>query len=44
VGRYALDNFRSREFDWAVGAAGLPETTTPYTLRHSGLAVSGAFS
>jgi len=24
-------------FSWAVGAAGLPESTTPYTLRHSGL-------
>lgn len=36
-GRYALDNFRSREFDWAVAAAGLPASTSPYTLRHSGL-------
>ena len=31
------NNFRRREFDWAVHAAGFPETTTPYTLRHSGL-------
>ena len=36
-GRHALGNFRRREFDWAVNAAGLPESTTPYTLRHSGI-------
>lgn len=36
-GVYRLDNFRPREFAWAVEAAGLPKTTTPYTLRHSGL-------
>lgn len=36
-GLYALGNFRRREFDWAVAAAGLPESTTPYVLRHSGL-------
>jgi integrase len=36
-GVYRLDNFRPREFAWAVEAAGLPESTTPYTLRHSGL-------
>jgi integrase len=36
-GVYALGNFRRREFEWAVGAAGLPKATTPYTLRHSGL-------
>jgi integrase len=35
--RYALNNFRPREFAWAVDAAGLPESVTPYTLRHSGL-------
>jgi integrase len=34
---FALGNFRRREFDWAVGAAGLPESTTPYVLRHSGI-------
>jgi integrase len=34
---YALNRFRRIEFTWAVGAAGLPEETTPYTLRHSGL-------
>jgi integrase len=32
-----LRNFRRREFTWAVDAAGLPEGTTPYTLRHSGI-------
>jgi integrase len=36
-GVYRLDNFRPREFTWAVAAAGLPESTTPYSLRHSGL-------
>jgi len=36
-GVYRLDNFRPREFAWAVEAAGLPKATTPYTLRHSGL-------
>jgi integrase len=36
-GRYELNNFRPREFAWAVVAAGLPESMTPYTLRHSGL-------
>jgi len=36
-GVYALGNFRRRQFDWAVHAAGLPSSTTPYTLRHSGL-------
>ena len=36
-GRYELNNFRPREFAWAVAAAGLPESVTPYTLRHSGL-------
>jgi integrase len=36
-GRYALGNFRRRQFAWAVAAAGLPESVTPYTLRHSGL-------
>jgi integrase len=36
-GVYHLNNFRRREFSWAVAAAGLPESTTPYTLRHSGL-------
>jgi integrase len=36
-GRYALGNFRRRSFDWAVSAAGPPESTTPYTLRHSGI-------
>jgi integrase len=34
---YALNRFRRIEFNWAVEAAGLPESTTPYTLRHSGL-------
>jgi integrase len=34
---YALNRFRRIEFVWAVDAAGLPEGTTPYTLRHSGL-------
>lgn len=36
-GPYALGNFRRRRFDWAAGAAGLPESTTPYSLRHSGI-------
>jgi integrase len=36
-GRYALGNFRRRQFAWAVAAAGLPASVTPYTLRHSGL-------
>ena len=36
-GRYELNNFRPREFAWAVAAAGLPESVTPYSLRHSGL-------
>src|SRR5512132_3353846 len=36
-GRHALGNLRSREFAWAVAAAGLPASVTPYTLRHSGL-------
>jgi integrase len=36
-GVYRLDNFRPREFAWAVEAAGLPKAMTPYTLRHSGL-------
>jgi integrase len=36
-GRYALGNFRRRQFAWAVAAAGLPESVTPYTLRHSGI-------
>jgi integrase len=36
-GVYRLNNFRPREFAWAVAAAGLPESVTPYTLRHSGL-------
>lgn len=36
-GVYRLDNFRPREFTWAVEAAGLPKSTTPYVLRHSGL-------
>jgi integrase len=36
-GRYALGNFRRRQFDWAVDAAGLPASVTPYVLRHSGL-------
>jgi integrase len=36
-GVYRLDNFRPREFTWAVEAAGLPESVTLYTLRHSGL-------
>ena len=36
-GRYALGNFRRRQFAWAVAAAGVPESVTPYTLRHSGL-------
>ncbi len=35
--RYDLRNFRRREFQWAVAAAGLPEFMTPYTLRHSGI-------
>jgi integrase len=34
---YDLRNFRRREFEWAREAAGLPETVTPYTLRHSGI-------
>jgi integrase len=34
---YDLRNFRRREFTWAVEAAGLPESVTPYTLRHSGI-------
>ena len=36
-GVYRLDNFRPREFDWAVGAAGLPDSATPYVLRYGGL-------
>ena len=36
-GVYSLGNFRRRQLDWAVGAAGLPESVTPYTLRHTGL-------
>ncbi len=36
-GSYGLDNFRHREFVPAVDAAGLPESTTPYSLRHSGI-------
>jgi integrase len=36
-GRYSLGNWRRRQFAWAVSAAGLPESVTPYTLRHSGL-------
>jgi integrase len=36
-GRWALGNFRAREFNWAVGASGLPQSVTPYTLRHSGI-------
>ena len=36
-GVYDLRNFRRREFVWAVAAAGLPESVTPYTLRHSGI-------
>ena len=32
-----LNRFRRIEFAWAVEAAGLPKSTTPYTLRHSGL-------
>jgi integrase len=36
-GVYDLRNFRRREFEWAVAAAGLPESVTPYTLRHSGI-------
>ena len=35
--RYDLRNFRCREFYPAVEAAGLPESVTPYTLRHSGI-------
>jgi integrase len=34
---YDLRNWRSREFAWARDAAGLPDTVTPYTLRHSGI-------
>ena len=34
---YDLRNFRRREFDPAREAAGLDETFTPYTLRHSGI-------
>ena len=34
---YVLNRFRRVEFAWAVGAAGVAELTTPYTLRHSGL-------
>ena len=37
LGLGRLDTFRPRQFTWAVAAAGLPESTTPYTLRHSGL-------
>jgi integrase len=36
-GVYDLRNFRRREFEWAVDAAGLPDSVTPYTLRHSGI-------
>ena len=34
---YDLRNFGRRQFKWAVAAAGLPESVTPYTLRHSGI-------
>jgi integrase len=34
---YDLRNFRRREFEWAVDTAGLSESVTPYTLRHSGI-------
>jgi integrase len=34
---YELHNFRRREFAWARDAAGLPEETTLYGLRHSGI-------
>jgi integrase len=34
---YDLRNFRRREFEWARDAAGLDESVTPYTLRHSGM-------
>ena len=36
-GLYDPRNFGGRQFKWAVAAAGLPESVTPYTLRHSGL-------
>ena len=36
-GPYKLINFRAREFTWAREAAGLPESVTPYTPRHSGI-------
>jgi integrase len=36
-GSYDLRNFGRRQFNWAVAAAGLPESVTPYTLRHSGI-------
>jgi len=36
-GVYALANWRRREFEWARDAAGLDESVTPYTLRHSGM-------
>jgi len=34
---YDLRNFRRREFEWAREAAGIDESVTPYTLRHSGI-------
>jgi integrase len=36
-GSYDLRNFRCREVEWAVAAAGLSGSVTPYTLRHSGI-------
>ena len=36
-GPYDLRNFRRREFEWAREAAGIDESATPYTLRHSGI-------
>jgi integrase len=39
-GVYDLQNWRTRQFEWARDAAGLPEAVTPYTLRHSGISWS----
>jgi integrase len=36
-GVYSLANWRRREFEWAREAAGLDDSVTPYTLRHSGM-------
>jgi integrase len=34
---YDPRNFRRREFEWAREAAGIDESVTLYTLRHSGI-------